>query len=412
MLLHVSTNLHHAYFRLFHTKRLNLCDLVRAHTAIILILTLTIDAFDPEGTVGGDIKVAGDFSAVFPLLTVSVYVALQISRQFVFYEKQRSRGDIMALPEVLCEPGKEGKPLVMDYDGNLHKLGESDYEYETEDESAGHADGNHGHAGGISNITIDGGLTQRDIEADFEARKLAFPPMVPYSQGQGYKPASDKSFSATRKSSNCSSDGSMGRTPSSVHIRPQDNKPPRTPTLEEKSQTGDNRLDELLNTPFEKQATGGKKLHRRALSEPQVIAEIGNTPSLRSSSDSPKSAEGKQENGTPMHKRKLSGSLVRVNSFGRLDQEQPSLIDQARLRAASYASAEKLRQRQLRQRSFSPNTLMPTLPRLRMNSCDSTRSHLLVCGPLRAENVDKKEAIKKEAGSDFVGRSPWTSNSS
>jgi hypothetical protein len=77
----------------------------RAHIAIILILTLTIDAFNPEDDAAAGIKVAGDYSAVFPLLTVAVFVSCQISRRVVFYEKQRSRGDIMATPEVLCEPG-------------------------------------------------------------------------------------------------------------------------------------------------------------------------------------------------------------------------------------------------------------------------------------------------------------------
>ena len=55
--------------------------------AIILILTLTIDAFVPEDYALRNIKVAGDYSAVFPLLTVAVFVALQISRKTTFYEK-------------------------------------------------------------------------------------------------------------------------------------------------------------------------------------------------------------------------------------------------------------------------------------------------------------------------------------
>jgi hypothetical protein len=71
----------------------------RSHIGIILILTLTIDAFVPEDSALGQLKVAGDYSAVFPLLTVAVFVALQISRNVIFYEKQRSRGDIQALPE-------------------------------------------------------------------------------------------------------------------------------------------------------------------------------------------------------------------------------------------------------------------------------------------------------------------------
>ena len=29
-----------------------------------------------------------------------------------FYKEQRNRGDILAVPQVLCEPGMEGQPLV------------------------------------------------------------------------------------------------------------------------------------------------------------------------------------------------------------------------------------------------------------------------------------------------------------
>jgi H+/Cl- antiporter ClcA len=87
----------------------------RAHMAIMLILTLTISAFD-QGDSSGTGYTAGDYSAVFPLLVVSVFVSLMISRGTVFYAAQRSRGDIMALPQVLCEPGKEGAPLIIDYD--------------------------------------------------------------------------------------------------------------------------------------------------------------------------------------------------------------------------------------------------------------------------------------------------------
>jgi hypothetical protein len=67
--------------------------------AIMLILTLTISAFD-QGDSSGTGYTAGDYSAVFPLLVVSVFVSLMISRGTVFYAAQRSRGDIMALPEV------------------------------------------------------------------------------------------------------------------------------------------------------------------------------------------------------------------------------------------------------------------------------------------------------------------------
>jgi hypothetical protein len=63
----------------------------RAHMAIMLILTLTISAFDPEEGSDGINKVGGDYSAVFPLLVVSVFISLMMSRDTVFYGSQRSR---------------------------------------------------------------------------------------------------------------------------------------------------------------------------------------------------------------------------------------------------------------------------------------------------------------------------------
>jgi hypothetical protein len=46
---------------------------------------------------------------------VAVYVSFILARDFVFYKAQRARGDILALPEVLCEPGKVGRPLVVQH---------------------------------------------------------------------------------------------------------------------------------------------------------------------------------------------------------------------------------------------------------------------------------------------------------
>lgn len=79
---------------------------------------MTISAFNPESLESNSpATVAGDYSAVFPLLVVAVFVSLMASRDTVVYIKQRSRGDITAVPEVLCRPGMEGAPYVVDYDG-------------------------------------------------------------------------------------------------------------------------------------------------------------------------------------------------------------------------------------------------------------------------------------------------------
>ena len=83
----------------------------RAHMAIILILTLTIGAFTDNVVIGGNEITkdsGGDYAAVFPLLVVSCFVSLMVSRGRIFYKQQRCRGDIVASPEALCEPKNAG----------------------------------------------------------------------------------------------------------------------------------------------------------------------------------------------------------------------------------------------------------------------------------------------------------------
>lgn len=313
-----------------------------------MILTLTIDAFDPENGGAGDLKVAGDYSAVFPLLTVAVFVALQISRQTVFYEKQRSRGDIMALPEVLCEPGKEGKPLVMDYDGNLHELDESDYEYETDSDEEPET------KPGIYR-TNNFHITPADIEANFQERNRGLP-KTPETV------ASEKSYLSVKRLSNelppRPMDGKSRRTPSpqAGELIKQSSPPPEEPSKrspvkpaadtysskppspveEKRTRKPDLRtLDDLLNGPIDP-VTPSKRTHRRSHSEPFT----GNDATDRRAS----SMLERKGDGQSVSAHRKSGSgvvLKRVSSFGQVDQEQPSLIDQARRRAASVATKER-----------------------------------------------------------------------
>lgn len=85
---------------------------------IMLILTLTISAFKTQEDLSGQILLAGDYSAVFPLLVISVFISAIASRDVVFYAAQSSRGDIIAVPEVLCRPGLSGAPVVLRYDSS------------------------------------------------------------------------------------------------------------------------------------------------------------------------------------------------------------------------------------------------------------------------------------------------------
>ncbi len=289
--------------------------------AIILILTLTIDAFDPKDGAGGTFRAAGDYSAVFPLLTVSVFVALQVSRQTIFYEKQRSRGDILALPEVLCEPGKDGRPLVMDYEGNLHEIDESNDDYESDEISADSKK---------LYMSTDDGATQKEIEAQFNAQLLRV--------GTGKTGVSSPSKTAP---------------PSPLPPRPREKKGKRSPQMREnpKSRQFDEgrvstsnvpgpsqTLDELLSASLGNEAPILNKTHRRTRSEP-----FEDCISMTTAWGTGKSFRERKSAGvsTLQNIGKMPISLKRVSSFGQVDQEQPSLLDQARNRAASFASGEK-----------------------------------------------------------------------
>ena len=99
----------------------------RCHMAIMLVLTLTITAFTSETKEG---KMAGDYAAIFPLLVVACFVPLIIARGTIFYGKQRCRGDIMAIPEVLCEPLKKGN--YIEGDNSFCSYNEDDDSYDSD----------------------------------------------------------------------------------------------------------------------------------------------------------------------------------------------------------------------------------------------------------------------------------------
>jgi len=78
----------------------------RAHMAIMLVLSLSIKAFSPEINNYN----ADDYLAIFPLLVVSCFVSLMTTKTAPqFYTDQQCRGDIIVIPEALCEPNKMGQ---------------------------------------------------------------------------------------------------------------------------------------------------------------------------------------------------------------------------------------------------------------------------------------------------------------
>ena len=298
----------------------------RAHTAIMLILTLTISAFDPEDD-SNLTAVAGDYSAVFPLLVISVFVSLMISRQSVFYNTQRSRGDIMALPEVLCEPGKEGTPMVLDYEDDIYDSEDSEY----------------GSGGSMTDPDVsmspqEHHLTQEDIEKEFRSRVGE---MVTVAAPQEPPPPRriDRSPNASR-----------GASP--LPPRPRDKSKSSEDYSSERSnkdsaplgELSSARLDELLSKPLDYERPSKAK-HRRIQSAPDVNfgKRFRNRSGTADKNIAVEGMESERAGGTHTgrHSRsdsyssQASGKVMRVATVGHLSVEQPSLMDQARLRAAT-----------------------------------------------------------------------------
>lgn len=293
----------------------------RAHTAIMLILTLTISTFDAGD---GFTTTAGDYSAVFPLLVVSVFVSLMVSRQTVFYPTQRSRGDIMAIPEVLCEPGMEGRPMVLDY----------------ETEESGEFSGDEGDVNikfnrSSSPDAVEVAITQKEIERAFEAAKAdrveasspmpsqtsvaaAIPPGLPPSQSRS------TSMSGSHLTSDTSSEAGYDSS-----------QPPLTSS----------RLDELLNKPMDGPpglpTRHASNLHRRIHSAPVRNDKLSDDPDIdefeRRFGQQDKEAEASSRPSISRTRSNSSSSrnLVRITVYGEVQDHQPSLLDQARIRSAS-----------------------------------------------------------------------------
>ena len=356
----------------------------RAHMAIMLILTLTISAFDPENDVNAAVKVAGDYSAVFPLLVVSVFVSLMVSRQTVFYKTQRSRGDIMAIPEVLCEPGLVGRPMVVgfesgrdgDDDPDMDELG-----VEVEDDQP-------------TDLPIPQeipaprqALTQKDIEAEFQA-----------------------STARTLGGSRISHPPALHRSG-----------PPTPPSTAPSTIDGLAGLDDLLSKPIEtnpimsSNAAGSeKRRHRRIQSAPVAPRDASPAP--------PPVARGleRQGSGRFVGNRERSNSqtskesLVRVESYGEIQQHQPSLMDQARARAATS-------DRSHRRVPSLPSAGMETGRHRRVPSLPSARSPRIpsaIGGEISEKSVDGKllpvvnSKIGGEAFSSSWSTRLWTDSGS
>jgi hypothetical protein len=288
-------------------------------------VTLTISAFNPEAEDSNStFKVAGDYSAVFPLLVVSVFVSLMFSRDTVFYATQRSRGDINAVPEVLCQPGQEGAPLVVGYDnyGNecVQSFSDSFEDFDSDVELALSQRSRDFRDGSEAN------LVREEIDRDFEKTLAAnnLRPSMPHVERRALQTAQ------------------IGTPVSSNNIFEQ--------SSTDASPLSSLRLNELLgmdSATLEPVKFDEPKTHRRTQSAPMVPKHLKQRSRSNSKERSAPEALPPIPPPSPRSRPKSSsgqqGSLMHVSSFGHIDSHQPSLLEQARMRSASTVSDSRHR---------------------------------------------------------------------
>ena len=360
----------------------------RAHLAIMLILTLTINTFE-----GG-----GDYSAVFPLLVVSCFVSLMLTRGHIFYKQQRCRGDIIASPEVLCEPYKKGTPEYPQHEMNYESEG-SWYD----DASSSYGDGtgaNSASIGSVPHRPLKSGTSAEDIEREFMemTQKMSGSISAGDSRGRGDSRPSETSaedierefMEMTQRMSGSMSAGDSrerGRTGSMASHQSGIPKPRTSPNLIDSKQSEQSRrIDEILSRPLEANRPSPLRAHRRVQSTGDAfeVPEDEDSDEARARTMSlaanaktpPRSHKRTSSMGESPHRRVISlgpgplpgggsrrhsasmdrgprrersdsqgsssrsgtptaGVLMRVNSYGEVSDFQPSLMNQARARASS-----------------------------------------------------------------------------
>jgi len=280
----------------------------RAHMAIMLVLTLSIKSFATEEKLATS---SGDYSAIFPLLVVACFVPVTLTRNTIFYGKQTNRGDIMVLPEGLCEPEKEGITTT------LYHGGDSDSDYEEDDRS---------------NYSYDSSSNDDDSDVSLD---------VEIAEGKGDKLIDTPSIKAesvavTDVPSNDESTTSTNRAESNVIPKP--------------SKVLKRAVTDPLNSSMH--STSSRSSRRFRL--PPV--EDGDTNALDRSMHSISSRGSRSS--------RPSG-LTKVGSFGKITNYQSDLLTQARERSASATS------KSLSRPSPPTNVSGPNIPRHRRTQSTS-----------------------------------------
>lgn len=299
-----------------HCNSNDLVVTFRAHTAIMLILTLTISSFAPSNTIGFDF-VGGDYSAIFPLLVVSCFVSLMLTRSVVFYKKQRSRGDIIASPEVLCEPRKEGTP-----DFPVHSYYSSDEDSVSSESSTSTPDSESSTSSLLQARDVPSNPSQKNIEKNLNKMQL--------------RDINIENTYLVQASNSASSLQAFDKNTS--------------------------RLDELLSRPIESN-TKGSSLRKRAQSDlPDLsllkdpLSRIKSQSSLGHIRSSSLKFQSERSMSSSRERASSDDRLTKVSSFGQITEPQPDLMNQGRLRASSATKSPSLNLRPPRRRHQKNNS--------------------------------------------------------
>ena len=281
----------------------------RAHMAIMLILTLTISSFAPSQKLGATL--GGDYSAIFPLLVVSCFVSLMLTRNIVFYKKQCSRGDIIASPEVLCEPRKEGTPgfpVHQDaFSYSDHSYSSSFSDSRADDESSSDDSSYH------NNTKHTMQLSREEIEKRFSQQQQHISQMNTYNSQTNYN------------SGDHETKGAISTAITQEFLKPKD------------------RLDELLSKPMDTKDPSPKSRRRTKSDLPDLKFLRPGTPTQQPPRRHVRhSSIGLKESYVPITSSLRdripssdSSRLSKVSSYGEIREYQPDLMNQGRQRASS-----------------------------------------------------------------------------
>lgn len=220
---------------------------------------------------------------------------------------KRERGDINPVPELLCQPGMEGAPLIVRYDSVSVALSTDDTSNDTDSKLGEECD-----------------IEMANSDSSTRTRELVRNVMDLIQE-------SDDGIDAPSMNTN--------------------------DRLTGQEKLDSDRLDELLgisHTENPPATVPRQSRHRRTRSAPMVAQKMPPKSSIAGKTSfelrvrSDMTANRERTNSSSSQK----GSLVRINSFGDIQEHQPSLLDQARLRSASTASSSQHRR-------------TPSLPRIK-----------------------------------------------